>query len=224
MTTLKTVVLLGSGRNISPPWGGPSRLGTGVLEWVKAELAKRTAKLGDVEIKHDVTVFDPLEVFGEGGALEASGAQIKTPHFFYVEAPPAMTAMLNTIAEADCFLIVTPEYNHTIPPALAGMMGHFAPGHMGGPFGYKPCGILTYSIGPFGGTRAAIALRPFLAELGTLSVSKLACFSEAQSIFNKDGSVIDESHRQLKQFGEMLNELEWYAVALAKQRKATGTP
>ena len=76
---LKTVVFMGSARDITPPWGGPSRLGNGILAWVKSELSKRSAQLGDETITHEVTVFDPLEVFGAGGALEESGAEIKYP-------------------------------------------------------------------------------------------------------------------------------------------------
>ena len=34
-----------------------------------------------------------------------------------------MDAMAAAIKEADCYVIVTPEYNHSIPPALSSMMG-----------------------------------------------------------------------------------------------------
>lgn len=219
---LKTVVFFGSARNITPPWGGPTRLGDAILNWTKAELSKRVATLGDDKIKHEVTVFDPLEVFGKGGALASSGAGIQTPHFFFAPgtAPAKMEAMAKKIQDADCYLIVSPEYNHSIPPALSGMMGHFG----GSGYKYKPSGIITYSIGPFGGTRAAMALRPFLGELGCSSVSKLACFSQAQNIFNPDGSLKEKDHRQLKQLDALLTEVEWYAVASANQRKASGVP
>ena len=48
---------------------------------------------------HDVTVFDPLEVFGEGGALAQSGCQLSEPHFFFKpgSAPAAMDAMRDAI-------------------------------------------------------------------------------------------------------------------------------
>lgn len=219
---LKTVVFMGSSRDITPPWGGSSRLGNGLLEWVKSELSKRSARLGDETITHEVIVFDPLEVFAPGGPLAESGGQLKHPYFFYKkgDAPPAMESMAQAIKSADCYLIVTAEYNHSIPPALSGMMGHFG----GSLYGFKPSGIVTYSPSPYGGARAAVALRPFLSELGCLPVSKLACFSTVGDTFNEDGSVKDESNRQLKQLDALLGQLEWFAVACLKQREASGVP
>jgi len=219
----KTVLFMGSARDVSPPWGGPSRLGDGITEWVKKEISKRTSSLANgEEITHELTVYDPKEVFGEGGALASSGAEIRSPYFFLKsgEAPEAMEKMAKTVKEADCYLIVSPEYNHSIPPSISGMMGHF-----GGPFySYKPSGIVTYSIGPYAGARAAVALRPFLSELGCLPISKMGCFSDVGSIFEQDGTVKDESHRQLKQLDGVLTQLEWWAVACANQRENAGVP
>lgn len=224
MTTrvLKTVLFMGSARDITAPWGGPSRLGDGILRWVKDELSKRSATLGDETITHEVTIFDPLEVFSPGGALAESGAELKTPHFFFKagEAPAGMEAMAQAVKAADCFLVVTAEYNHSIPPALSGMMGHFG----GSLYKFKPTGIITYSPSPYGGSRAAVALRPFLSELGCLPASKLACFSSVGDTFNGDGSVKDAENRQLKQLPALLEQVEWLAVAFANQREKTGTP
>ena len=219
---LRTVVFMGSARDITPPWGGESRLGNGILAWVKSELAKRTSQLGDETITHDVTVYDPLEVFGPGGALVESGAELKTPHFFFKqgEAPPAMDAMAQKIRDADCYLIVTAEYNHSLPPALSSMMGHFG----GSLYKFKPSGIITYSPSPYGGARAAVALRPFLSELGCISVSKLGCFSMVGDLFNADGSVKDTENRQLKQLSGVLDQVEWLAVACLKQKEICGPP
>ena len=75
---------MGSARDITPPWGGTSRLGDGILEWVKKEISKRSSFLSEIkEITHKLTVFDPIKVFGKGGALESSGAESQTPHFFF---------------------------------------------------------------------------------------------------------------------------------------------
>lgn len=217
---LKTVVFMGSARDISPPWGGPSRLGDGILRWIQRELARRSAQLGDETITHQVTIFDPLDVFAPGGALAESGAELKTPHFFFKsgEAPAGMEAMAQAIKAADCYLIVTAEYNHSLPPALSGMMGHFG----GSLYKFKPSGIITYSPSPYGGARAAVALRPFLSELGCLPVSKLGCFSNVGDIFNADGSVKDENNRQLKQLGGVLDQIEWLAVACIRQKELCG--
>ncbi len=220
---LKTVVFMGSARDITPPWGGTSRLGDGILAWVKKELSKRTSSLGDIKkITHEVTVYDPIEVFGKGGALEASGSEIRTPHFFFKpgEAPEGMEAMAKKVMEADCYLIVSPEYNHSVTPAISGMMGHFG----GSCYAFKPSGLITYSVSPYGGARAAVALRPFLSELGCLPVSAMGCFSMVGDIFEQDGTVNDKDNRQLKQLDRVLAQLEWHAIACANQREASGTP
>jgi chromate reductase len=222
-TTLKTVLFMGSAKDIIPPWGGPSRLGNGILEWVISEISKRsTFPEGSEGITHELTVYDPIEIFGKGGALESSGAEIRTPHFFFKtgEAPAGMQTMAKTIKEADCYIVITPEYNHSLPPALSGMMSHFG----GSNYAYKPSAMITYSPGPYGGSRAAMALRPFLSELGCLPVSKMACFSTAGDIFEQDGFVKDENNRQLKQLDGLLDQLEWWAVACANQRDACGVP
>jgi len=192
-------------------------LGDGFLNWVKREISTRSSSLGDIEeITHELTIFDPLEVFENGGALETSGAKKKTPHFFFKpgEASVGMNSMAKAIKEADCFLIVSGEYNHSLPPALASMVGHFG----GSNYAYKPSGIISYSLSPYGGTRTAMALRPFLFELGCLPVSKLACFSSVGDIFHGDGSVKDQSNRQLKQLDGLLHQLEWFAIACGNQK------
>lgn len=127
-----------------------------------------------------------------------------------------MDAMAEKIREADCFLVVTPEYNHTIPPALTSMMGHFG----GSCYAFKPSGIITYSAGPWGGSRVAVALRPFLSELGCLPVSKLAIFPSPDDYLNSDGTVSDPNSRLLKQLPELFSQVEWWAIAASNQREA----
>lgn len=133
---LKTVVFLGSARDITPPWGGCSRLGDRVLKYTLQVLqdAGRAPKVGDTAIEHEVVTYDPLEVFGAEGALADSGAEVRKPSFFYGKEPalPAQVAqMRDTIKAADCLLIVTPEYNHAPPSALTGMLNNFGGSNFG---------------------------------------------------------------------------------------------
>lgn len=167
MVALKTVVFMGSARTLKPPWGGEARLGDRVLAHVKSALAARQEKLGAESVTHDVTVFDPVEVFGAGGALEGvSGAQCSAPHFFHKpgHAPAAMDAMRDAIKASDSIVVITAEYNHSVPPALLAMLDTFG----GSNFSGKPSGIVTYSPSPWGGCRASISIQPVLHELGAL--------------------------------------------------------
>ena len=173
---------------------------------------------GSGKVKHEVTVFDPRAVFGEGGALASSGAQLTTPHFYFKggEAPAEMDAMRDTIKAADAYVVVTSEYNHSVPPSLSSMLGHFG----GSNYAFKPSAIVTYSPSPWGGMRAAMALRPLLSELGCLPVSKLCGIPNVTNVLNADGTPSgDEPARPLGQLPKMLGQLEWMAVAMANQRE-----
>ncbi len=89
-------------------------------------MQNRSKDFGGEELKHDVTVYDPLEVFHpETGALGYSGAELQKPHFFIKggEARKSMDEMRDAIKAADAFVVVTPEYNHSVPPALSSMIG-----------------------------------------------------------------------------------------------------
>lgn len=85
----------------------------------------------------------------------------------------------------------------------------------------KPSAIVTYSPGPFGGSRAAMALRPMLSELGCLPVSKLCCIPTANTVFKADGTPEKADDRLLNQLPDMLAQLEWLAIAMKNQRART---
>ncbi|CAE7752660.1 fba, partial [Symbiodinium sp. CCMP2456] len=217
---LKTVVFMGSARNVVPPWGGDARLGDRVLKHVLSVLKARDEAYGQDQVSHDVSVFDPVEVFGPGGALEGDG-HLTTPHFFLKAGTnPKMDEMQATIKAADGYVVVTAEYNHSLPPALTSLMGHFG----GSNYKCKPSCIVTYSPGPWAGMRAAMAARPFLAELGCIPVSKLAAFPAPSDLFDEEGAPKDPEARMLKQLPAMVGELEWMALAMKKMRDSAGLP
>lgn len=209
---LKTVVFMGSARE--------NRLGNRVLQYVSNTLnARQQHPLGDLLISHDYTVVDPIQVFGKDGALVAiSAGELRVPTFFAAELPPETQALQDLIASADCYLIISPEYNQVIPPALASVMGHFSTSC----YAAKPSAILTYSPGPYGGQRAAMSILTMAHELGCLPVSKMTGLSLVMEILDETGTPRDPKHRMLKQLPEMLNQLEWMAVAMKNQRDLTG--
>ena len=69
----------------------------------------------------------------------------KPLHFYKdrSQAPKVLIDANQKILEADAFLMVSAEYNHSIPPALSNLMDHFP----GSSFGYRPSGIVCYSPG-----------------------------------------------------------------------------
>jgi chromate reductase, NAD(P)H dehydrogenase (quinone) len=72
--------------------------------------------------------------------------------------PPAVTAMAEAIAKADGVIIVTPEYNHSIPGVLKNAIDWLSrlPDQ---PFAGKPVALESASPSLFGGLRAQLHLR-----------------------------------------------------------------
>jgi len=126
-------------------------------------------------------------------------------------APSDMAAISEALESADGFIIVSAEYNHSIPAALKNLLDHFQSEYL-----YKPSGIVTYSAGPFGGVRALVNLRAILAELGTPSIPSAFPISQVHSAFDDDGNALNEAYE--KRIGKFLDEYEWYADALRRKR------
>eukprot|EP00971_Amphidinium_carterae_P099873 1974966-Amphidinium_carterae.1 len=116
-----------------------------------------------------------------------------------------MDSLAATLKAADAYVVVSPEYNHSIPPALSSMMNHFG----GSNYSRKASAIVTYSVGPWAGARASIALQPFLHELGCLPVSKMTAYPNVSDMFEESGKPKDPDHRMVKQLPAMLGDLEW---------------
>lgn len=132
------------------------------------------------------------------------------------QAPQSLQQVADLIIPADGYIIVSGEYNHTIPPALSNVLDHFLEEYF-----RKPSAIVCYSAGAFGGVRAAMTLRAMLAELGMSSIPSLFPISHVQDAFEEDGTPVDQSFHQKAQ--EFFEELEWYASAL-KQARAVPCP
>jgi NAD(P)H-dependent FMN reductase len=137
------------------------------------------------------------------------------------EAPDAMARVADIFRKADGFIIVSAEYNHSIPAALKNLLDHFQTEYL-----YKPSGLVTYSAGPFGGVRALVNLRGIMAELGAPAIPSAFPISKVQSAFDEEGIVTDAPYDQ--RVTKFLDEYEWYANALkaarGKERCETGTP
>ncbi len=132
------------------------------------------------------------------------------------EAPETLERLAEIIRRADAYLIVSGEYNHSIPPALSNLIDHFLEEYY-----FKPSAIACYSAGAFGGVRAAMQLRAMLGEIGTTSIPSILPFPQVQNAFDAELSPKDE--RTDRATDRFLSELEWYATAL-KAARAAGVP
>ena len=127
-------------------------------------------------------------------------------------APEPMETLARLFNESDGFLIVTGEYNHSIPPALKNLLDHFQKEYY-----FKPSAIASYSAGSFGGVRAAVHLRVILGELGMPAISSMLPFPTIGNLFPDDLILKDKRiERSTKRF---LDEFSWYAEAFKKHRE-----
>lgn len=196
---MKLVICLGSERNSAPPH--PARLGLRVADACRRRLIARGT---------EPELIDPLDI--------ALPAPFK-PHFSYArgKAPEALEALARVIETADGYVMVSPEYNHSMSPALAHLLNHFGSSL----YSYKPSAIVTYSAGQWGGTRAAVNMRTFLSELGCLPVSAMIHVPKAQEVFDDRGDYIDgvDGAAWDSYFDRTMAQLEWWAAAARHQRK-----
>ena len=158
---------------------------------------------------HRVHLIDPLEM-----PLPLLDKMYK--EFQPGTAPQTMEMMARQLNEADGFVVVTGEYNHSVPPALKNLLDHFQKEYF-----FKPSGIVAYSAGRFGGVRAAVHLRVILAELGTPSIPIILPVPKVGQAFDTDGNTQDDFLK--KSTTRFLDEYEWYLKAMKAQREK-GTP
>lgn len=196
---MKFLVFLGTVRDSTPP--KPARLG---LRVSKACIECFTHRYSE----HEFELVDALDY-----PLEP----VFKPHFAYPKSsvPAQLDALAEKIASADGFIMISPEYNHSMSPALANLLNHFGSSL----FSYKPSTIVTYSAGQWGGMRAAIGMRTFLAELGCLPVSAMIHVPKAQDVFDQEGAAqnSEEQTSWFDYFGRAFNQLIWWAQAAKAQ-------
>src|SRR5207245_8238472 len=118
--------------------------------------------------------------------------------------PRTLESLATLYRSADAFVVVSGEYNHSIPPALSNLLDHFLEEYF-----WRPSAIVCYSAGGFGGVRAAMQLRAMVCELGMPSISSLFPIPKIQDAFDATGDVPDP--RLERRFVKFAEELAWYA-------------
>jgi len=189
---LKSVVLVGSVRS--------DRQGIKAARFVERALGARG---------HDVTVVDPV-------ALRLPLLDRMFKEYPKGQAPAPLESLATLYRSADAFVVVSGEYNHSIPPALSNLLDYFIDEYL-----WRPSAIVCYSAGAFGGVRAAMQLRAMLCELGMPSISSLFPIPKIQDAFDDSGHPLDSTIE--RRFSRFASELEWYATAL-RDGRAKGVP
>ncbi len=172
------------------------RKGIHVAKYLHERLLKRS---------HTVHFIDPLEQ-----VLPFIDKRYK--EYEKGEAPAILIKLSEWFELSDGFLVVTAEYNHSIPPALKNILDHFQVEYR-----RKASAIACYSTGIFAGVRAADHMRIILGTLGMPAIPRVQPFPEIARIFDQSGNLNSDIIE--KSTTEFIDEFEWYVDALKKARE-----
>jgi NAD(P)H-dependent FMN reductase len=117
------------------------------------------------------------------------------------------------LAQADAFLIVTPEYNHSFPGPLKILIDAART-----EWAAKPVGFVSYG-GVSGGLRAVEHLRAVFAELHAVTIRESTSFQNPWDSFVRRGHLVDRGHYS-RTMATMVSRLGWWARALKAARHA----
>ncbi|GAA3921851.1 NAD(P)H-dependent oxidoreductase [Streptomyces gulbargensis] len=166
-----------------------------IADWFRTRVAERT--------DFTLTVLDLAET-----RLPTSLSYAPDP------AVRAELARLTPVLEqADAFVVLTPEYNHSFPASLKNLIDrHYTEWRA------KPVGFVSYG-GISGGIRAVEQLRQVYAEMHAVTVRDGVVLPNAQGLFDEDGRFKDptgpENGAKL-----MLDQLAWWGRALKDAKTA----
>ena len=186
----KIAIIVGSVRQ--------NRQGIKVARWMEEKLKERD---------HTVYFIDPLEL--NLPLLDKMYKEI-------IDPPENLKQLRNQIVDAEGYMPITPEYNHSTSAAMKNTLDYFLEEYY-----FKPSAIVSYSVGGFGGVNAVQSLRLIFAELGAPSISSSFSISKVQDVFDDTGKLRNPLYdKRVKRF---IEEFEWYIDAFKNQR-AKGTP
>ncbi|WP_314253513.1 NADPH-dependent FMN reductase [Streptomyces kutzneri] len=170
------------------------RFGPTVARWFETVAAGRT----DIEL----TVADL--------------ADADLPAHWSPDLSPRGRAFVEDLAEADAYVVVTPEYNHSFPASLKQAIDI-----AGQVWRRKPVGFVSYG-GLSGGLRAVEQLRPVFAELHATTLRETVSFH--QFPFDETGMPHDTDSAQTAA-AVLLDDLLWWGHALrtARHHDKTGS-
>ncbi|MCL2582926.1 MAG: NAD(P)H-dependent oxidoreductase [Streptosporangiales bacterium] len=190
----KLLIIVGSTR--------PGRNADRVVPWLTAAAGKHGAF--DVEIA-DLRHW-PLPIFAEhAGTI----GDINDPTY----SDPLVKAWNDKIKEHDAFIVVTPEYNHSVPGGLKNAIDTV---WLSFGFRNKPVAFVGYSGGVSGAIRAIEHLNHVFVETESVPLRNTVVLPQVQDAFSETGEATSPMTRAA--LGVMLDDLAWWSAALEKAR------
>src|ERR1044072_2542977 len=121
--------------------------------------------------------------------------------------PPAKVVELKRrVRDAHAILIVTPEYNYSVPGVLKNAIDWASRPYGDSAWAGKPVAVMGASVGAIGTARAQYHLRQTFVFLNMYPVNQPEVMvGNAQTRFDQEGKLTDETTKQLVQ--QLLSEL-----------------
>jgi NAD(P)H-dependent FMN reductase len=195
---LKLQIIIGSTRS--------GRNADAVLRWF-LPLAQKSFAVETLDLREW-----PLPFFQE---TIASVGNFADPTY----SDPLVKRWNHKIKEADAYVIVTPEYNHSVPAVLKNAIDtvFFSFG-----FRHKPVAFVGYSLGVTAGVRAVEHLNHIMIETEALPVRVQTLIPLVSAAFDAEDKVLNPI---IEVTGTvMLEELAWLGAALKHARTAGEMP
>lgn len=147
-----------------------------------------------IERRQGVTT-DLIDLSKLPAPIDDAGESIKDPAF------------AEKMTMADALVLVTPEYNHSLPGLLKHVLDSCLKEYI-----HKAAGIVGVSAGPFGGVRAIQDFLPVIRELGLVNIFWDVNFGNVGTVFVASGKLLDEAF--ITRADKFLDELVWMAKTL----------
>ena len=131
--------------------------------------------------------------------------------------PPKVIELKRRIREADAILIVTPEYNYSIPGVLKNAIDWASRPYGDSAWNGKPVAVMGASIGAIGTARAQYHLRQVFVFLNMFPINQPeVMISNAAERFDAEGNLKDETTKKLMR--QLLQSLANWTRRLAQSR------
>ena len=188
---MKVQIIIGSTR--------PGRVSDRVARWV----AQEAQKLAETEVEIlDLRDFD-LPFFDEAISPQYNPDRVPSE---------VVKKWLDKLAEADAYVLVTPEYNRSYPAVLKNALDY-----VDFQMARKPVALVAH--GSNGGAQAVSHLRGVLPGLLAVTVPKAMLFGDpAANLIDESGKLAKDAGRLEGILGAMLGDLKWYTDALSVAR------
>lgn len=135
---------------------------------------------------------------------------------FDQNSPKSWVDFREKVRSFDAVLFVTPEYNRSVPGVLKNAIDIASRPWGQSVWGGKPAAIVSVTIGGLGAFGASNHLRQTLAFLDMPTMTQPEAYiSNAMSLFNEDGKLIDDSTAEFSK-SYMIAFAQWVETFIAK--------